>query len=62
MQEYKFNVNLCGGCAGGELSVKAKDFDKAYDKAMDLILNKLSKAFPTLSIDVDIEAAEDYEY
>lgn len=58
---YKFYVNLCGGSTGGELEVKARNYDSAYNKAIDLIGKKLYKAFPTLEIDYDIEDAEDYE-
>lgn len=61
MKEYKFYVNLCGGCAGGEYIVKAKNYDSAYNKAMDQIGKKLCKAFPELEIDYDIEDAEDYD-
>lgn len=60
MKEYKFVVNLCGGCAGGEISVEAKDEDSAYDKAMALVGEKLNSAFPTLVIDYGVELAEGY--
>ena len=60
MKEYKFVVSLCGGYAGGEISVKAKDEDGAYDKAMALVGEKLTTAFPTLIIDYAVELADDY--
>ena len=55
MYTYKFNVDLCGGCCGGEIEVKAKDIDKAYGKAIDYVGKQLYKAFPTLEIDYDVE-------
>ncbi len=65
MKEYRLNVSLCGGYAGGYLTVKAEDLDDACNKAYDIILKRLNKAFPELEIDVNIEPAElnrsDYE-
>ena len=61
MKEYKFVVSLCGGYAGGEISVKAEDEDSAYDKAMALVGEKLNSAFPTLIIDYAVELAEGYD-
>lgn len=55
---YKFEVNLCGGCAGGTITIEASNEDDAYEKAMDFVLNKLTDAFPTLDIEVDVELAE----
>ena len=61
MKEYKFVVSLCGGYAGGEISVKAQDEVSAYDTAIALIGEKLTTAFPTLEIDYDVELAEGYD-
>ena len=53
--KYKFAVILCGGYAGGTLKVQANDEDEAYEKAMEIVGNKLYEAFPTLSIDYNVE-------
>lgn len=58
---YQFYVNLCGGTCGGTLTVKAKDEDEAYEKAMDLVDKRLVKAFPELEIDYDVEIVYDLE-
>lgn len=55
---YKFEVNLCGGYAGGTIAVEASNEEDAYEKAMDFVSNKLADAFPTLEIDYDVEQAE----
>ena len=55
---YRYNVYLCGGCAGGTLAVEASNEDDAYEKAMDLVCGKLADAFPTLDIEVNVEFAE----
>lgn len=55
MKTYKFAVSLCGGWCDGLLEIKAKDESTAYEKAMDYVVNRLSKHFPTLSIDYDVE-------
>lgn len=55
---YKFVVNLCGGSAGGTITVEASNEGDAYEKAMDFVLNKLADAFPTLDIEVGVELAE----
>ena len=56
---YRFAVSLCGGWAGGTIEVKARNSEKAYDKAMDLVFNKLVKAFPELEIDYYVEEVEE---
>ena len=62
MKTYKFAVSLCGGWCEGFVEVKAKDMDVAYDKAMDFVANKLTKAFPTLGIDYNVECENpDYD-
>lgn len=55
MKTYKFAVSLCGGWCNGNIDIKAKNEDEAYDKAMDHIANKLVKAFPTLDIEYNVE-------
>lgn len=55
MKEYKFAVSLCGGLCGGTIEIKAKDDDEAYTKAQDYVVERLVQAFPTLSIDYDVE-------
>lgn len=61
MKEYKFAVSLCNGWCDGTITVKAKDREDAYDKAMDLIGNKLMKAFPDLDIPYNVELDENEE-
>lgn len=58
MKEYKCYVSLCGGYTDGFLKVKAANEDKAYDKAMDLVVKRLVKAFPELDIDYNVEVEE----
>ena len=55
MKIYKFAVSLCGGWCGGHIEVKAKNEEVACDKAMDYVANKLTKAFPTLDIEYNVE-------
>lgn len=55
MKTYKFAVSLCGGWCNGYLEIKAQNEDVAYYKAMVYVENKLKKAFPTLSIDFNVE-------
>ena len=55
---FNFDVMLCGGYANGSLKVEAKDLDEAYDKAIDMIGNKLADAFPELDIEYDVEETE----
>lgn len=55
MKTYEFAVSLCGGWCGGHIKIKAKNEDVAYDKAMDFVVNKLIKAFPTLDIEYNVE-------
>lgn len=59
MKEYKFYVILCGGYCSEEMTIKAKDSDEAYDKAMDDIRQKLYKTFPDLDIEYNVEIVED---
>lgn len=61
MKRYQFYVNLCGGTCGGVITVKAKDEDDAYEKAMDSVVNRLVKAFPELSIDYNVEMLDESE-
>lgn len=61
MKTYKFIVDMYGGSTGGEIEIKAKDADSAYEKAYDRIGRKLARAFPTLDIDYSVEFAEDYD-
>ena len=58
MKLYHFYVYLCGGVCGGTIDIKAKDEDKAYDKAMDLVEKRLVQAFPELGIDYNVEQVE----
>ena len=55
MKTYKFAVSLCGGWCSGHIEIKAKNEDSAYEKAMDYVVNKLVKAFPTLDIEYNVE-------
>jgi hypothetical protein len=55
MKTYKFAVSLCGGWCSGCIHVRAENSDEAYDKAMDRVEEKLTKAFPTLSIEYNVE-------
>jgi hypothetical protein len=64
MKTYKFAVSLCGGWCGGDIKIKAENEEVAYEKAMDYVVNKLVKAFPTLDIEYNVECDnpdEDYE-
>ena len=63
MKTYKFAVSLCGGWCGGLLKIKAENEDVAYEKAMNYVVNKLVKAFPTLDIEYNVECENpDDEY
>ena len=55
MKTYKFAVSLCNGWCSGYLDIKARSEDEAYDRAMAYINNKLTKSFPTLGIDYNVE-------
>ena len=55
---FNFDVMLCGGYANGSLEIEAQDFDEAYDKAMDMVGNKLADAFPELDIEYNVEETE----
>ena len=55
MKIYKFAVSLCGGWCDGTLNVKAENEDTAYTKVTERVLEKLNKAFPSLSIDYNVE-------
>jgi hypothetical protein len=55
MKTYKFLVSLCGGWCNGSIEVTAENEEAAYDKAMDMVVEKLVKAFPTLDIAYDVE-------
>lgn len=61
MKEYEFLVSLCDGWCEGTITVKAKDYETAYDKAFVSVGKKLYNAFPTLDIVYEIEPADDYE-
>ena len=65
MKTYKFAVSLCGGWCGGHINIKAENDEIAYDKAMDYVVNKLVKTFPTLDIEYNVECEnpddEDYD-
>ena len=63
MKTYEFAVSLCGGWCNGSIKVSAKNEDDAYEKAMDHVVNKLVKAFPTLDIEYNVECENpDDEY
>lgn len=55
MKTYKFLVSLCGGWCNGHIEIKANNEEEAYNKAMDHVVNKLVKAFPTLDIEYNVE-------
>lgn len=55
MKTYEFGVSLCGGWCDGSLKVKADNDEEAYDVAMDIVFKRLTKAFPSLEIDFDVE-------
>ena len=55
MKTYKFLVSLCGGWCNGNIEVAAENEEAAYDKAMDMVAEKLVEAFPTLDIEYDVE-------
>lgn len=55
MKVYRFAVSLCNGWCDGLLNIKAKNEDDAYKRAMNYVGNKLTKTFPTLGIDYNIE-------
>lgn len=60
--DYCFKVSLNGGYCKGIISVKAADPDDAYQRAQDKISDGLSKAFPELDIEYDVEPLEDDGY
>ena len=55
MKTYKFAVSLCGGWCNGDIEVAAENEEVAYDKAMDMVSEKLVEAFPTLDIEYNVE-------
>lgn len=55
MRKYRFILSLCGGFAGGFFTVEAENFETAYDKAMKMVEEKLTLAFPSLEIDFNVE-------
>ena len=56
MNEYEFKVKFCdGNYCDGNIKVVANNEEKAYEMAMDYILEKLAKVFPELGIEVAIE-------
>ena len=55
MKTYKFAVSLCRGWCNGNISIDANNEEEAYDKAMDYVVDKLVKAFPTLDIEYNVE-------
>jgi len=57
-KRYSFLVSLCGGWCEGVLSFYAEDEDKAYEKAMNYVGEKLSEAFPKLDIVYTVELYE----
>lgn len=59
MKEYKYYVDLCGGSCGGVMTIKAKDADDAYMKAMEDVGKRLYQAFPDLDIEYNVEIIED---
>lgn len=61
IKTYEFLVSLCGGWCNGRLSVEALNYDEAYKKAQDRVVDGLIKAFPTLDIEYAVEPAENYE-
>lgn len=56
--EYTFAVSLCGGWVDGNIRVKAKNEEEAYEKGMDYICERLVKAFPEFGIDYNVELIE----
>lgn len=61
MKNYRYLVSLCGGWCDRFIEVKENDKEKAYDKAMDLVVDKLVLAFPTLGIDYNVELYDEQE-
>lgn len=55
MKTYKFAVSLCGGWCNGGISINANNEEEAHEKAMDYVVDKLVKAFPTLDIEYYVE-------
>lgn len=60
MKGYRFVVCLCGGYANGEITVKARNEDDAYEEAMKYVGKKLREALPDLDIEYNVEIV-DYE-
>lgn len=60
--DYCFKVSLNGVYCKGTISVKATDLDDAYQKAQNKVSDGLSKAFPELDIEYDVEPLEDDGY
>ena len=59
MKEYKYYVDLCGGSCGGVMTIKAKDADDAYVKAMEDVGTRLYQTFPDLDIEYNVEIIEE---
>lgn len=55
MKEYEFYVRLCGGFCDGTIKIEAENEDEAYGKAVELVGDKLTDAFPELDIEFDID-------
>ena len=55
MKTYKFALSLCDGWCCGYLEFEAENEDVAYDKAEAYVEEQLTKSFPTLGIDYELE-------
>ena len=56
---YEFVVNLCGGCCGGHITISATTEEEAYNEAANYVASKLTKAFPMLDIEYNVELKVD---
>ena len=51
MKEYEFAVIVCGGYADGSIYIMADNYDEAYEKGIEQIVDELKN----LSVGVEIE-------
>lgn len=58
LKEYHFYVQICGGYADGNITIKAESESEAYDEAIEYVGSKLYNAFPELDIEYNVEIDE----
>ena len=60
MKKYSCVVTLCEGYSCGTISIYAGNGDKACEKVMNYVCDKLAEALPELDIPVSVELEDKY--